>query len=77
MSKDEIIKWLAFQWNKSFACSIWRDLTPFGRCTIWIPLYLLCLASIPVVLFSGLVAYVAVFLLYKPLAWIHRQLFIE
>ncbi len=37
------------QWRESLARSIWVDLTVFGRITIWIPMWLLCLCAMAVI----------------------------
>ena len=57
---DPLVIWLKTQWVRSYAKMIWDDLTPFGRATIWLPIWFM---SFPVMLFALpiLLAVVAVF----------------
>ena len=53
------VMWLHEQWRQSFARAIWEDLTPFGRLTIWIPMWIICWLMLPFtlplfLLFAGL-----------------------
>lgn len=60
------------QWRKSCAKSIWDDMTPFGRATIWIPIWFL--SFLELILFIPFFA-VAVFLLWVPIPNIGKLFF--
>ena len=45
--QERLVTWLRSQWEKSFAIHIWNDLTPLGKATMFLPLYLLCMIAIP------------------------------
>lgn len=53
---ESIKKYLSEAWRESLAKSIWDDLTPFGRVTIWLPLWLLCWLALPVLLLTAGIA---------------------
>lgn len=50
-------KWLYKQWRASLAKSIWDDLTILGRATIWVPLWLLCWVTLPIILLGALIVF--------------------
>ena len=50
--------WLKSQWKESTAKSIWDLLTPFGRCTVFLPIWLMCWLAPVVVILVGVVAFV-------------------
>lgn len=54
--KKRIKQYLVGQWRESMARSIWDDLTPLGRATIWLPLWLLIWLILPVLLASTAIA---------------------
>jgi hypothetical protein len=58
---DLLVIWLRSQWTDSLAKSIWDDMTPFGRLTIWLPLWLLCYVSLAI----SLPILFIIFLVYK------------
>ena len=49
--------WIRKEWRASLARSIWDDLTPFGRVIVWIPLWLLCWLTLPIILIIGIPLY--------------------
>lgn len=52
--------WLKRQWGYSFAKMIWDDLTPFGRATIWIPIWIITIPFL--ILVAGLAILISWFL---------------
>ena len=62
---DKIRKYLKNQWNESLAYSIWVDLTPFGRITIWVPIWLFCWITLPLIFIIGYPMFLIAMLLQK------------
>lgn len=60
--KDKTVMWLKDQWRTSLAYSIWQDLTPLGRATIWIPLWIMCWVTMPFMLVGGAFGFILCFL---------------
>jgi len=59
-AKSAVRRYLRAQWRNSLAWSIWDDLTPFGRLTIWLPIWLLCWLTIPAILVGAGIAIPAI-----------------
>jgi hypothetical protein len=72
---DASVMWLREQWCSSLAKSIWDDLTPLGRATIWLPIWFLCWATLPPLLIIGGVLWVTLRIGERPFAWVGRQFF--
>ena len=72
---DRFVMWLGRQWRESLAESIWDDMTPLGRLTIWLPIWLLCWLSLPIILPICLISFFLVKIGDKPLSWLGKQFF--
>lgn len=55
---ERLVSVLVSHWRQSLAKIIWDDLTPFGRATIWVPLWLWCWMLMPLYFLCAVVLFV-------------------
>ena len=72
---ERFVMWLTLQWSESLAKSIWDDLTPLGRATIWLPIWLLCWLSLPIILPIAVFCAMVINVGDKPFLWLSRKFF--